>query len=69
MSRSDLVDFAKNLIGSELNHVGIAVFLKANRDIAGQFGLGQQPASVASAPCGLGQPGLVASVQIPGNLG
>jgi hypothetical protein len=60
--RSDLVDFAKNLIGSELNHVGIAIFLEANGDIASQFGLGQQPASVASAPCGFGQPRLVASV-------
>jgi hypothetical protein len=29
------VDFAKNLIGPELNHMGIAVLLKANGDIAG----------------------------------
>jgi hypothetical protein len=50
--RLDSVDFAQNLIGSELHHVGVAILLEANRNIARQFRLGQQAASVAGAPCG-----------------
>ena len=61
-SRLDLIDLAENLIGSELHDVGIAVLLKAHRNIAGQFRLGQQASTIAGALGSLGQTVLVASV-------
>ena len=48
--------------------MGVAILLEANRNIAGQFRLGQQSASVAGELGGLRQTVLVASVQVPGDL-